>query len=71
MSLGTFAGAVAGFVAPIICGAVGVPTAGMGSLACVVIVGGVSGMAGAELGSMGGEWLGQILYEARKRKICR
>ncbi|MBO9550576.1 hypothetical protein [Pseudomonas sp.] len=66
VSLGTFGGAVAGFAAPTICGAIGVPTVGTGALACVVILGSLGGMAGGKLGSMGGEGLGEILYEAAK-----
>jgi len=65
-SLGTIGGTAGGFVAPIICGAIGIPTGGAGALACVVIGGGLVGMAGAELGGMGGEGLGLILYEAAK-----
>lgn len=64
--LGTIGGTVGGFIAPTVCGAIGVPSAGMGALVCVVVIGGLGGMVGGKLGSMGGEELGRILYEEAK-----
>jgi hypothetical protein len=46
-----------------ICIAIGVPTVGVGTLVCgLVVVGGVGFAAGA-VGGMGGEAIGEVIYE--------
>ncbi|VVP19188.1 hypothetical protein PS870_03731 [Pseudomonas fluorescens] len=73
---GSFAGGVAGgafagmvFTSPVVgtvCLALGVPTGGMATLACgIVLVGGAS-VAGGALGGSGGEMTGELLYEMTK-----
>lgn len=73
---GSFAGGVAGgaftgmiFTSPVVgtvCLALGVPTGGMATLACgIVLVGGAS-VAGGALGGSGGEMTGEVLYEMTK-----
>lgn len=59
-SLGGYAG---GLVGPAICLAIGIPTAGTGTIACTVILGAAGGVLGGGLGAMGGESFGEILYE--------
>lgn len=60
---GTGLGVGAGYLAAPACVAIGVGTAGIGGLACLVIVGGTAGYAGSELGSAGGEAMGNRVYE--------
>jgi hypothetical protein len=60
---GTGLGIGAGYLAAPICVAIGVGTAGIGGLACLVIVGGTTGYIGSELGSTGGEVMGNKVYE--------
>ncbi|MBS0847977.1 PAAR domain-containing protein [Citrobacter sp. JGM124] len=60
---GTGLGIGAGYLAAPACIAIGVGTAGIGGLACLVIVGGTAGYAGSELGSVGGEAMGNKVYE--------
>jgi hypothetical protein len=60
---GTGLGIGAGYLAAPICVAIGVGTAGIGGLACLVIVGGTTGYIGSELGSAGGEVMGNKVYE--------
>lgn len=73
---GSFAGGVAGgalaggiFTTPVVgtvCLALGVPTGGMATLACgIVLVGGAS-VAGGALGGSAGEMMGEVLYEMTK-----
>ncbi|POD93110.1 hypothetical protein BV924_17780 [Pectobacterium odoriferum] len=61
---GTGLGIGAGYLAAPACVAIGVGTAGIGGLACLVIVGGTAGYVGSELGSAGGEAMGNKVYEA-------
>ena len=60
---GTGLGIGAGYLAAPICVAIGVGTAGIGGLACLVMVGGTTGYIGSELGSAGGEVMGNKVYE--------
>lgn len=60
---GTSLGVGAGYLAAPLCVAIGVGTAGLGGLACLVIAGGTAGYIGSELGSSGGELLGDKVYE--------
>ncbi|TBL65708.1 PAAR domain-containing protein [Hafnia alvei] len=60
---GTSLGIGAGYLAAPLCVAIGVGTAGLGGLACLVIAGGTAGYLGSELGSSGGELLGDKVYE--------
>ncbi|MEB0122833.1 hypothetical protein QN391_19375, partial [Pseudomonas sp. CCI1.2] len=68
-------GAAGGFVAGgilsavgtgAICFAIGVPTAGVGTLACGLVVVGGGSFAGGYFGGMGGEKAGELIYEVRK-----
>jgi hypothetical protein len=56
---GGFAG---GAVATTACVAIGIPTGGVGSLACGVIGGAIGGWGGGELGKSQGEKFGDVLY---------
>lgn len=68
---GVASGVIAGGVLSVvgtssICLAIGVPTAGIGTLVCgLVVVGGVSFAVGA-LGGAGGEMAGETIYKAKK-----
>lgn len=42
----------------------GIPTAGVGALACAIAGGAAGGLALGTLGGKGGEWVGDILYQA-------
>lgn len=63
---GAAAGTAAGAGAASICLALGVPTGGLATLACgVVLVGGAGyagGVAGGEIGKGVGEWAGELIY---------
>ncbi|MGF6392935.1 hypothetical protein [Pseudomonas plecoglossicida] len=61
--VGGTAGYVGGFLGPIACAAVGIPTGGAGAVACVVFGGVAGGTVGGALGEKGGEFLGEVLYE--------
>lgn len=72
---GSFAGAVSGGalavaltspVAGSICVAIGVASAGIGGVACDLIVVGGASVAGGAGGAAGGEWMGEFLYEQTK-----
>ncbi|QZD68882.1 hypothetical protein [Pseudomonas sp. 3-2] len=73
---GNFVGGVAGGAATgafltgstagIICVGLGVPTGGMATLACGVIVVAAGSYAGGVLGGATGEWAGEKIYEAGK-----
>ncbi|PNA03633.1 MULTISPECIES: hypothetical protein [unclassified Pseudomonas] len=73
---GNFVGGVAGGAATgafltgstagIICVGLGVPTGGMATLACGVIVVAAGSYAGGALGGATGEWAGEKIYEAGK-----
>jgi len=60
---GTGLGIGAGYLAAPACVAIGIGTAGIGGLACLVILGGTAGYVGSELGSAGGEAMGNKVYE--------
>ena len=61
-SVGGTLGALAGIGA---CAIVfGIPTAGAGALACAIVGGAAGGLTFGNLGSKGGEWVGDILYQA-------
>jgi hypothetical protein len=49
-----------------LCIGLGVATAGVGLLACGVIAVGVGSYAGSTLGEMGGEIIGEMVYENLK-----
>ncbi|MEN5032816.1 hypothetical protein [Pseudomonas sp. Ps21-P2] len=57
-----FMGYVGGFAAGAACVIIGVPTGGMGTLACGVVGGALGGMGGGALGGAGGEAFGDVLY---------
>ncbi|MCK3861239.1 MULTISPECIES: hypothetical protein [Pseudomonas] len=63
---GASAGGLAGvYVSTAACMiAFGLPTAGAGALACAIIGGAAGGLAVGKLGSKGGEWVGDALYQA-------
>ncbi|WP_352230445.1 hypothetical protein [Pseudomonas sp. SR18] len=42
----------------------GIPTAGAGALVCAIVGGTAGGLAFGTLGGTGGEWVGNILYQA-------
>ncbi|ALI02450.1 hypothetical protein C1Y08_13075 [Pseudomonas sp. FW306-02-F02-AA] len=73
---GNFVGGVAGGAATgafltgstagVICVGLGVPTGGMATLACGVIVVAAGSYAGGALGGATGEWAGEKIYEAGK-----
>jgi hypothetical protein len=50
----------------LICVAIGLPTAGMGTLACAIVGGAAGAWAGGAIGSGGGEQLGAFIYERAK-----
>lgn len=60
---GAVGGAAAGTVAGGVCLALGVPTGGLATLACGVVLVGVGGYAGGEMGGMIGEGLGESAGE--------
>jgi hypothetical protein len=64
LSLGSGAGALGGYAAAAPCAALfGPPTSGVGAVACIAVIGGISAWRGGEWGSIGGEYIGEILYE--------
>jgi hypothetical protein len=73
---GSFAGGVAGgamagavFTAPVVgalCIGLGVPTGGMATLACGVVMVGAASFGGGALAGAGGEMAGEIVYEITK-----
>ncbi|WP_248805810.1 hypothetical protein, partial [Pseudomonas sp. MWU13-2100] len=73
---GSFTGGVAGgataggfLTVPVVgalCVGLGVPTGGFATLACGVVVVGAGSFAGGALGGMGGETIGEIIYESVK-----
>ncbi|MGY2184409.1 hypothetical protein [Pseudomonas agarici] len=58
----SFMGYVGGVAAGAACVIIGVPTGGMGALACGVVGGALGGLGGGELGESGGGAFGDILY---------
>ncbi|MFY9994377.1 MAG: PAAR domain-containing protein, partial [Leclercia sp.] len=65
--IGSFSGGVGGgiltgSIAVPLCIAIGIGTAGTGGLVCTIIAGGTLGYAGGEVGSWGGEKVGNSLY---------
>jgi len=73
---GSFIGGVAGgamtgavLTAPVvgaICVGLGVPTGGLGTLACGVVVVAAGSFAGGAVGGAGGEMFGEVIYEVTK-----
>ncbi len=73
---GGFAGGIAGGAltglylsgptAGVICAALGVPTGGAGTLACGLVLIGVSSLAAGEIGGKTGEFIGDQIYEVIK-----
>lgn len=59
---GTSGGIAGGFAGGAVCAVVGVPTMGTGALVCAIVLAGVGGYIGSELGGSGGEKLGDIIY---------
>ncbi|MDU8430852.1 hypothetical protein [Pseudomonas syringae] len=55
-------GYVGGILVTTACVAIGIPTGGMGTLACGVIGGAVGGWGGGEFGESKGEKFGEVLY---------
>ena len=74
--MGSFAGGVAGgatagalltgSMVTGLCIGLGVPTGGLATLACGVVAVGVGSFAGGALGGMGGEIIGDVIYESAK-----
>lgn len=60
---GTVGGAAGGGVATLLCVAVLGVTTGPGALGCMLIAGAAGGLAFGTVGSEGGEWIGERLYE--------
>jgi hypothetical protein len=61
---GSLGGAIGALAAAGPCAAVfGPPTAGIGAVACAAVVGGISAWGVGELGSAGGGFIGEVLYE--------
>ncbi|MGC1332366.1 hypothetical protein [Pseudomonas sp.] len=65
--LSTAAGGLGAVGGKAVCAAIGIPSAGTGLAICVIVGGSVGGFAGGELGNSGGEYLGNILYEALEK----
>ena len=66
LGLGGLGGAVGGFIGPMTCVAVGIPTGGTATVACAVLGGALGGVSGGELGGMIGEEVGEVLYEVTR-----
>lgn len=49
-----------------ICVGLGVPTGGLGTLACGVVVVAAGSYAGGAVGGAGGEMFGEVIYEVTK-----
>jgi hypothetical protein len=49
-----------------LCIGLGVPTGGIGTLACSIVVAGAGAYAGGEMGGKLGELIGEVVYEATK-----
>ncbi|BBH48098.1 hypothetical protein [Pseudomonas sp. KU43P] len=66
--IGGLAGAGAGgyvggtVLAPVLCAAIGLPTAGTGGLLCAVVIGATGAAVGGKLGEEKGEAYGELLY---------
>ncbi|MFJ4068961.1 hypothetical protein ACIPW4_27340, partial [Pseudomonas sp. NPDC089996] len=58
-SAGSFVGAL---IAPPVCVALGIPTAGTGSLVCAVVIGAIAGKYAGDYGADKGREYGEILY---------
>jgi hypothetical protein len=59
-------GAVAGLLASPVCVAIGIPTYGLGSVACVLLVSGLGAATFETAGSDFGEFGGELVYEVTK-----
>ncbi|WP_313027286.1 hypothetical protein [Pseudomonas lopnurensis] len=58
--------ALTGSTVGVICAALGVPTGGVGTLTCGLLVVGAGSLAAGAVGGRGGEAMGEIIYEAVK-----
>lgn len=58
--------ALGGATAASVCVGLGVPTAGVGTLVCGLVVVGVGSFAAGAVGGMGGEIMGDVIYESVK-----
>ncbi|MFI7855470.1 hypothetical protein ACX0KM_09460 [Pseudomonas promysalinigenes] len=66
LGLGGIVGYVGGVIGPIACVAMGIPSGGTATVACVVFGGAAGGIAGGEFGELLGERVGEIFYEAAR-----
>ncbi|AIL63527.1 hypothetical protein [Pseudomonas alkylphenolica] len=62
----TAGGLLTGSVITSLCIGLGVPTGGLATLACGIVVVGVGSLAGGTLGGAGGEIIGDVIYETVK-----
>ncbi|HET8790052.1 MAG TPA: PAAR domain-containing protein [Modicisalibacter sp.] len=63
---GAVGGVMASSSAAAICGAMGLATAGVGTLVCGLAVVGLGGIIDSGIGSYGGEFFGNVIYKATK-----
>ncbi|WP_241188854.1 hypothetical protein [Pseudomonas orientalis] len=62
--IGAFSGSMAASASGSICLGIGVATGGIGGVICVATLVGASTWAGTTVGGMGGEYVGELIYEA-------
>nr|WP_297459248.1 PAAR domain-containing protein [uncultured Halomonas sp.] len=60
---GAVGGSAAGLGAAAVCSAIGLATAGVGAIACGLVVVGAGSLIGSELGGLGGETVGNVIFE--------
>ncbi|SDL64087.1 Zn-binding Pro-Ala-Ala-Arg (PAAR) domain-containing protein, incolved in TypeVI secretion [Modicisalibacter muralis] len=60
---GAIAAKLAALAGVSLCVAIGLPTGGVGTLACGLVAAGLGGIAGGNIGGETGEWVGDNLYE--------
>ena len=63
-ALGAFSGWAAGAASGSVCMAIGVATGGIGGVVCVAALVGAGAWVGTTAGGMGGEYIGELIYEA-------
>ncbi|AZE99682.1 hypothetical protein C4J95_2220 [Pseudomonas orientalis] len=63
-ALGAFSGWAAGAASAPVCLGIGVATGGIGGVVCVAALVGAGAWAGTTAGGMGGEYIGEMIYEA-------
>lgn len=63
-ALGAFSGWAAGAASAPVCLGIGVATGGIGGVVCVAALVGAGAWAGTTAGGMGGEYVGEMIYEA-------